>query len=248
MRYFAEVAYLGTNYHGWQSQRNAHTIQDEIEKAFKTFAGRSIKITGSGRTDTGVHAYQQVFHFDMDHAVDENQLCYKLNILLGRDIQIVKIREVNGNAHARFDAEKRAYIYRINPKKNPFLIGQYYQYSKKLELNLMNEAAELLKGQHDFQSFSKVKTDVNNFDCNVFDAKWVEEKGSFEFHISANRFLRGMVRAVVGTLLLVSEKKKTIRDFKNIILSKDRKKAGRSVPPEGLFLSEVIYPESIYKN
>lgn len=248
MKYFAEVAYLGTQYHGWQSQNNAHSVQQEIECMLQTILQEKVKIVGSGRTDTGVHAYQQFFHFESAtrHSVDK--LMYKLNAVLPDDIAIRSVRKVAPEAHARYSATKRSYIYRICPHKNPFNRDQSYQLYKELDVELMNAAAALLPGEKDFTSFSKVKTNVNSFFCNVFSAQWLEEKGSgnLEFHISANRFLRGMVRAIVGTLLLVGEKKTSVEDFEKIIAERDRKKAGRSVPAQGLFLSQVEYPENIF--
>lgn len=247
-RYFAEAAYVGAQFHGWQSQRNAHTIQAEIEAALKTILQEEVKITGSGRTDTGVHACQQFFHFDTRRQFSNDRLRYKLNALLDKDIAIKKICRVTPDAHARYSAVKRSYIYKICPYKDPFARGQSYQLYKKLDTDKMNEAAGTLLGENDFTSYSKVKTSVNNFFCNVFEAKWVERKetGILEFHISANRFLRGMVRALVGTLLQVGENKITAREFEQILAVKDRKKAGRSVPAEGLFLSKVEYPEEIF--
>lgn len=247
MRYFAEVAYLGTNYHGWQSQKNAVAVQDEIERAIEIIRGEKIKITGSGRTDKGVHAVQQFFHFDVEGGINTDQFRYKLNALLKNDIQIRQIKRVNDEVHARFDAGERAYVYRICKEKDPFLFGQSYRYYRNVDLDIMNQAASLLIGEHDFECFSRVKTDVNHFICEVFEAYWEAENKMMNFHISANRFLRGMVRAVVGTLLLVGEKKISISDFENILLSGDRKKAGRSVPPEGLFLVKVEYSQSIFK-
>ncbi len=248
MRYFCQLSYLGTNYHGWQIQQNAHTIQGEIESALKKILGAKTDITGSGRTDAGVHASQQFFHFETTNPIDIEKVVYKLNAVLPKDIVIESIRSVHPDAHARFDAIKRSYIYRINSKKDPFKIGLVYTYYKSLNVDLMNKAAERFLGERDFESFSKVKTEVNNFLCNVFEAKWVENKGELQFHISANRFLRGMVRAIVGTLLLVGEERLSSDDIEKIILAKDRKKAGRAVPPEGLYLSSVEYSDKIYSS
>ncbi len=208
--------------------------------------GWRITITGSGRTDTGVHASQQFFHFDSIKSLDTKKAVYKLNAVLPKDIAIQDIFAVNPEAHARFDAMKRSYIYRINQTKNPFLNGLSYAYYKKPDVESMNRAAEKLLGERDFESYSKVKTEVNNFICNVSEAKWVKEKDGLLFHISANRFLRGMVRTIVGTLLLVGEGKLSMEDFENILMARDRKKAGRSVPPEGLYLSCVEYSDKIY--
>lgn len=248
VKYFAEVAYLGTRYHGWQSQNNAHSVQQAIENALRTVLQEEVKITGSGRTDAGVHAYQQFFHFESDTRHAAEKLMYKLNAVLEDDIAIRSVRKVVPEAHARYTATRRSYIYRICPHKDPFSRGQSYQLYKKLDVAQMNAAAALLPGEKDFTSFSKVKTNVNNFFCNVFSAHWLEDKenGNLEFHISANRFLRGMVRAIVGTLLLVGEEKITTGEFEAILAAHDRKKAGRSAPAAGLFLSEVAYPEHIF--
>ena len=221
-------------------------MQDEIEKVLSMLLSKKTGTTGSGRTDTGVHALQQFFHFDTEEPIDRKKMTYKLNAILPSDIAIENIFSVRSESHARFDAVKRSYIYRISRHKNPFLSRLTYSFYASLDMGLMNNACEKLLGEKDFKCFSKVKTEVNNFICNVMEAKWVEEEGELKFHITANRFLRGMVRAIVGTLFLVGSEKITIEDFENIILSKDRKKAGRAVPPEGLYLSAVIYPDHIY--
>lgn len=246
VRYFAEAAYLGTNFHGWQVQDNATSIQGEIERVLSLLLRETIQITGSGRTDTGVHAYQQFFHFDVSEKPDLDKLIFKMNALLHQDVVIKRIQKVKEEAHARFDATKRSYVYRVKRKKDPFSFGQTYQYNVDIDLETMNLAAKTLLGEQDFKSFSKVKTNVNNFFCNVFEAHWFEEKNELKFYISANRFLRGMVRAIVGSLLLVGEGKISVEEFRGIISEKNRKSAGRSVPPEGLFLLEVSYPEEIF--
>lgn len=246
MRCFLEIAYNGSHYHGWQRQANAHTVQEEIEQALSRMMGQPVDITGSGRTDTGVHAKHQVAHFDTDSSLALEQIQYKLNAMLPPDIAISACREVKSEAHARFDAQERGYHYYIHQKKDPFLDGQSYYFSQSLNVELMNMAAEKLWGRQDFESFSRVKTEVNNFICEIFTAKWFWENDQLVFNVRANRFLRGMVRALVGTLLEVGREKLTVEDFVSIIAAKDRTKAGRAVPPHGLYLSEVQYLEDIY--
>ncbi|WP_340152839.1 tRNA pseudouridine(38-40) synthase TruA [uncultured Marivirga sp.] len=246
MRYFFTIAYKGTNYHGWQKQPNAMGVQQKIEEVFSTILNQPIDILGSGRTDSGVHATAQVFHVDFHVALEAEQLLFKANKMLPHDVALKHVRKVQEEAHARFDAESRAYQYHIVTSKNPFAVDQAYIFARQLNVDMMNLASEKLLNHQDFESFSKVKTDVYTFNCDIFEAYWKQEKESLVFHIKANRFLRGMVRALVGTLLDVGQNKLSIEDFENIIEAKDRKKAGRSVPPEGLFLTQVNYPEEIY--
>ncbi|MBO3700381.1 tRNA pseudouridine(38-40) synthase TruA [Roseivirga sp. E12] len=245
-RYFIDISYNGSNYHGWQVQANARTVQGEFQECLSKVLRVPTEIMGSGRTDTGVHAKQQIAHFESDEPIDTKDLAYKLNSILPDTAAVQEIRGVKADAHARFDATERAYQYFINKKKSPFYSGLSYYFSQPLDLNLMNEAAKELIGKQDFESFSKVKTEVNNFICTVTRAEWIIENDQLVFHVRANRFLRGMVRALVGTLLDVGQQKITVEDFVNIIKAKDRKVAGRAVPPHGLFLTEVKYPESIY--
>ena len=245
-RYFFEIQYDGRSYHGWQSQQNAIGVQQIVEDALSTVLNTPIQIVGSGRTDTGVHCSQQFFHADIEKAFDREILVNKLNSFLPKDIAIATIKQVKAEAHARYSARNRAYEYRITKKKNPFLEGHALHYFKPVNIQTMNKAAALLPGAHDFQCFSKVKTDVNNFLCTVKKAHWVENGDVLIFHIEANRFLRGMVRAIVGTLLDVGTGKISITDFKQIIKSKDRKNAGENVSPAGLFLIRVNYPANIY--
>ena len=206
---------------------------------------QKVSITGSGRTDTGVHALQQYFHFDFNEILDHHKFIYKLNSFLTPDISIKAIKCVNADAHARFSATERSYIYKINQTKDPFEHHLSYSFSKKLNIKQMQKACESLVGERDFKSFSRVKTDVNNFICNVFHAEWCEQDEKLTFNISANRFLRGMVRCIVGTMLSVGEGKVSLDQFNSIINAKDRTRAGRAVPPEGLYLSKVIYPKEI---
>ncbi|MFY0628284.1 MAG: tRNA pseudouridine(38-40) synthase TruA [Reichenbachiella sp.] len=246
MRYFLELSYVGTHYHGWQIQDNAASVQQELNEALSKILRTEIKTTGSGRTDTGVHAIQQVAHFDFEGKL-ENNLSDRLNSLLSKNIAIKSCRLVQDEVNARYDAKSRAYVYKIISHKNPFQDSMAYRYAKELNLDAMNEACELIKNWKDFESFSKVHTEVNNFNCEIFEAKWVATNEAYEFYVKANRFLRGMVRAMVGTLLLVSEGSVGISGFKKILESQDRTKAGRSVPAHGLYLSEVNYLEEIYQ-
>jgi tRNA pseudouridine38-40 synthase len=246
MRYFFEIAYHGKNYAGWQSQANATGIQTVIEDALTKILRTSVKIVGSGRTDTGVHCKQQFFHADVELIHDPSLLITKLNSFLPADLAINSIQPVQQGANARYAATERSYEYVITVKKNPFLQGLALHYFKTVDIKTMNKAASLLVGVHDFTSFSKVKTDVNHFLCDIKTAKWKKEGDLFVFNITANRFLRGMVRAIVGTLLEVGNGKLSIDEFENIIKSKDRKRAGANVAPHGLYLMRVKYPASIF--
>lgn len=241
MRYFIELSYKGTNYHGWQIQPDAISVQEEINKAISTILQQEIKLVGAGRTDTGVHATQMIAHFDTSSILSD-QYVYKFNSVLPNDIIINSIEKVSENVHARFDAISRSYEYRILLKKNAFLLETTWQlHQKKFDIDKMNTAAKLLYEYQDFESFSKVKTDVKSFNCKIMKAKWTLENQHLTFHITANRFLRNMVRAIVGTLVEVGTGKKTVEDFKKIIESKKRSEAGASVPARGLFLTEVAY-------
>jgi tRNA pseudouridine38-40 synthase len=245
MRYFFQISYNGTNYNGWQSQANATGIQEIVERALSTILRTEIAIVGSGRTDTGVHCVQQFFHADINKEFDRDRLVVQLNSFLPPDIAINSIRRVNDNASARYDAIERTYEYHITRKKDPIRLGTSHYFFKGVDVPTMNKAAALLVGTHDFQCFSKVKTDVNHFICDVKKASWNQKGDLLVFTITANRFLRGMVRAVVGTLLDVGTGKLTMKQLKEILKSKDRKNAGMNVPPEGLFLMSVRYPKSI---
>lgn len=246
MRYFFEISYNGTHYNGWQSQLNATGVQSVVEETMTKLFREKIEITGSGRTDTGVHCEQQFFHCDIEKVFDESQFLQKLNSFLPKDIAIHSIRRVRENASARYDAVERSYRYEITRSKNPFLDGLAWHYFKELDIAVMNQAAALLLGEHDFECFSKVKTDVNHFRCDVKRAEWKEVDDRLYFHITANRFLRGMVRAVVGTLLDVGTNKISTKEFQNIIKGRDRKKAGANVPPHGLYLTKVKYPPTVF--
>lgn len=246
MRYFFEIAYKGTNYKGWQTQHNAITVQEVVEDALSKLTGSKIEIIGSGRTDTGVHCEQQFFHADIEKQIIPQDFQHRMNVLLPKDISIQSIRNVKAEASARFDAFSRTYQYRITLTKNPLLEGLALHYFKSTHMPTMNQAAALLMGEHDFRCFSKVKTNVNHFLCAISKAEWKQKNDRLEFTITANRFLRGMVRAIVGTLLDVGTGKITVNDFQNVMTSKDRKQAGQNVPPEGLYLTKVKYPASVF--
>ncbi|MDB2571438.1 MAG: tRNA pseudouridine(38-40) synthase TruA [Polaribacter sp.] len=241
MRYFIELSYNGKNYHGWQIQPDAISVQQKVNYALSTMLQYEISVVGAGRTDTGVHASQMFAHFDVDQKLDEN-VVFKLNSILPEDIVVRKVFSVDQEMHARFNALSRSYVYKICLGRDPFLLDFAWQiHSQKFDLNRMNEAAKLLLEYQDFESFSKVKTDVYTFNCDITKAVWIEKENELTFHISANRFLRNMVRAIVGTLLEVGSGKKTVEDFRKIIESKSRSKAGLSVPAKGLFLTAIKY-------
>ncbi len=245
MRYFLEIAYKGGNYHGWQIQPNAHSIQAALEAKLSLVLNHPLSLTASGRTDAGVHALQQIVHMDTDRELSRYEHLHKFNLLLPPDIAIINIFKVSEEAHARFDAIWRSYAYYISALKEPFRAGLYDWNHRDYDVALMNEAAQLLLKYEDFQSFSKVKTEVNHFRCQIKEAYWQKEGANLVFHITANRFLRGMVRAIVGTLLEVGQKKMNLQDFEQVILSRDRKNAGAAAPPQGLFLTQVIYPYTL---
>jgi tRNA pseudouridine38-40 synthase len=243
MRYFIELAFHGLNYHGWQIQDNATSVQATIEQKLMVLLKSNIQITGCGRTDTGVHASQYFAHFNFDLEIDTAQITYQLNALLPKDIVIKKIFQVAPTLHARFDAIDRTYNYIIATKPTPFERDSCWIYTPKLNISAMNEAAKLLLNHTDFECFSKVKTQVKTFDCSISYAMWVEKPNNkLVFEITANRFLRNMVRAIVGTLLDVGLGKINTDDFRAILASKNRANAGQSVPAHGLFLTAINYP------
>ncbi len=245
LRYFIEIAYNGKNYHGWQKQPNDVTVQEVFEKTLSTLLREDIKITGSGRTDAGVHAKQLFVHFDSLKKIDETELIFKLNSLLPKDISTLNVFQVKDEAHARFDAVEREYEYVISLKKNPFYEDFSYLLHQVPDITLMNEAAKVLLDYNDFQCFSRSKTDVKTYHCTIKEAYWRVEESQFIFSIKADRFLRNMVRAIVGSLLDVGLKITSLEQFHDIIKSKDRSKAGTSAPAKGLILTKVKYPKNI---
>ncbi|NVJ84880.1 MAG: tRNA pseudouridine(38-40) synthase TruA [Algoriphagus sp.] len=245
-RFFLELSYHGKPFHGWQIQQNAFSVQESIESALSTYFKKTMTIMGSGRTDTGVHASHQVCHFDSDSDFDPEKLIKGLNGILPKSIGIKAIRPVKPDAHARFDALERSYFYRIIFQKNPFMDELAWTLFGKLDLERMNTATQYLIGEQDFEAFSKVQTEVNHFRCHILSARWEQKEEELLFHITANRFLRGMVRTIVGTLIEIGLGKKSPESMREIILSKNRSNAGKAAPAKGLFLNRVIYPREIY--
>ena len=245
MRYFIDISYNGKNYHGWQIQKNAVTVQSTIQDVISKILGKSTDIVGSGRTDTGVHAKSQVAHFDVNKEVD-NDFIYRVNAFLPQDISINSVTQVVDNFHARFDAISREYIYKIHDLKSPFVDGLSTFYNKKINMDLINEACSTIMKNSDFQSFSKVKTEVKNFNCIISHASIRRKNNFYLFKFCANRFLRGMVRALVGTLLQLNEGKINLKEFKLIFEKKNREYAGPSAPPYGLYLNKVNYNSDIF--
>jgi tRNA pseudouridine38-40 synthase len=245
MRYFLEVSYRGTNYSGFQSQKNANTIQAEVEKAFKILLKKNIQLTGSSRTDAGVHALQNYFHFDVKGELS-SRLLYNLNAILPGDIAAKNLHKVKDEAHCRFDAITREYKYYVYQKKNPFLEGNACYYPYTLNLDSMQKVATILKEYSDFTSFSKRNTQVKSFTCDIQESHWVIEGECFVYLVKANRFLRGMVRALVATMLKVGRNKTNFDNFRTIIESHDCTLADFSAPPNGLFLVQVGFPGNYF--
>jgi len=247
MRYFVELQYNGSKYHGWQVQPNALTVQEVLTKTLSTLLKEELNIVGAGRTDTGVHASYYVAHFESKEISDLDALLFRWNRFLPKDIYIYNIQQVKDDTHARFSAIGRTYNYYLSLRKSPFNHDFFYKPPFVPDIALMNKAVEFLLKTSDFTSFSKLHTQVNNNICDVQMAVWTQEYDFLKFSIKANRFLRNMVRAIVGTLLEVGAKKITIDDFIKIIESKDRSKAGYSVPANALFLSNIEYPKELFK-
>jgi len=241
LRYFIELAYNGTNYHGWQIQPNAASVQETLNKALSTILKTTIDVAGAGRTDTGVHAKQMFAHFDFDSEINVPQLVHKLNSYLPKDIAIYTIHKVHEEAHARFDAKKRTYEYRIHQQKDVFENENSWYCQNELNVEKMNQACKVLFDFTDFECFSKVNTEVNTFNCKIYEAHWEQKDNQLLFTISADRFLRNMVRAIVGTMINIGLEKITLHDLKTIIESKDRSQAGFSVPALGLYLTKIEY-------
>ncbi|WBL21505.1 MULTISPECIES: tRNA pseudouridine(38-40) synthase TruA [unclassified Zunongwangia] len=244
MRYFIDLAYLGTAYHGWQIQPDAISVQQVIQQALSRILQQDIEVVGAGRTDAGVHARQLFAHFDAELKFDEKTLQFKLNSLLPKDISIQQIFQVQPEAHARFDASSRSYEYHIVNFKDPFKINLAYYLINRLDVEEMNRAAAMLKDYTNFKCFSKSRTDVKTYNCNITEAFWEETNNQLIFHITADRFLRNMVRAIVGTLLEIGYGKNSVEFLKEILKSEDRSMAGTSVPAHGLYLTKIEYPKT----
>lgn len=241
-RYFIYLSFKGTNFHGWQVQPNGNSVQEDLEKALSILLQEKTPVMGAGRTDAGVHAKLMIAHFDTDKIIVIDRFIFNLNNILSQFISIKDLREVKLDFHARFAAISRTYHYIITPIKDPFQSEFAHRYSKSMDINKMNFAANLLLGERDFSCFSKSKTQTFTNDCNLQKAEWQEKNGLFIFEIKANRFLRNMVRAVVGTLLEVNEGKREIDSIPNLLDTKDRSNAGVSVPAKGLYLVNIEYP------
>lgn len=246
-RYFIYLSYDGTNYHGWQIQPNGISVQEVLMKALSTFLRKPIEVVGAGRTDAGVHARLMVAHFDFDAELDCAMVVDKLNRLLPPDVAVYRVRRVKPEAHARFDATYRTYKYYITTRKDPFSRAFSWRIFQTLDFEKMNEAAQALFDYIDFTSFSKLHTDVKTNNCKMMYARW-EQIGEHDwvFTIQADRFLRNMVRAVVGTLVEVGKGKLTVEGFRKVIEEKNRCSAGTSVPGNALFLVDVGYPEELF--
>jgi tRNA pseudouridine38-40 synthase len=246
-RYFIEVAYMGTRYSGFQIQLNANTIQAEITRALQTFYKQAFELTGSSRTDAGVHALQNFFHFDCNIQVDRSAI-YSLNALLPYDIVVKNIFHVEDDAHCRFDAISRMYQYNIIRQKDPFNFGRAYYYPFTINTQLLHETAKLIMQFTDFTSFSKKKTQVKSFTCNIQLSNWKIEDGTLHYEIKADRFLRGMVKGLVGTMLRIAKTDKPASEIKNIIEQKNVAVADFSPPSTGLFLTKVEFKKSLRLN
>ena len=247
MRYFIYLSYDGSNYHGWQIQPNASSVQERLNVALSTLLRTTIEVTGAGRTDAGVHARLMVAHFDVEHEIDGDWLTAKLNRFLPQDIAVHKIVRVKDEAHARFDAKSRTYYYWIYTEKNPFLRYYATRITYPLDFDKMNQAAAILKDVQDFTSFSKLHTDTKTNICHITHAQWVKLDDNFwRFEITADRFLRNMVRAIVGTLIQVGRGALSLEEFKEVIACKDRCAAGDSMPGNSLSLVDVVYDDEIF--
>lgn len=244
MRYFIDISYDGSNYHGWQIQPNADTVQHQINLAFSTILNEEINVLGAGRTDTGVHAKKMIAHFDTNQTIDFEKFKYRINGFLKNDISLNDIYKVKEDAHARFSAISRTYEYRISRTKNPFSVNSYFLL-RDLDFQSMKKACKFLHGSHDYTSFAKLHSENYTNNCEVYIANWKEDENLLIFTIKANRFLRNMVRAIVGTLIEIGEGKISFSDIETILMSKDRAKAGYSVPANGLSLIDIEYPKEI---
>jgi tRNA pseudouridine38-40 synthase len=245
-RYFIEVAYVGTRYSGFQVQLNSNTIQAEITRALKIYFGKEYQLTGSSRTDAGVHAFQNFFHFDAD-TLTKKSVVYNLNAILPYDIVIKNIFETDANAHCRFDAIARAYHYQITRFKNPFCFQRAYYYPFAVNTDVLHEMAAALIHFTDFTSFSKKKTQVKSFACNIKSSRWIIEKNIWRYEITADRFLRGMVKGLVGTMLRLAKNNKDVSELKKILETRNHAAADFSVPSDGLYLTAVVFNNDVIK-
>ena len=248
-RYFIKLAYKGTAYHGWQWQENALSVQQVLEEALSTILNHKVAVTGAGRTDTGVHAREFYAHFDHDQDFILSELVekvYKLNSFLPKDISVFDIFRVKEDAHARFDALSRTYEYWITTRKDPFNSDSAWYNHADLDIDMMNEGAKILLEYTDFTSFSKLHTEVKTNNCKLMEAGWERKGHLLVFKITADRFLRNMVRSIIGTLIELSRGRISLVEMRNIIEAMDRSKAGMSVPAHGLYLVSVEYPAEIW--
>lgn len=247
MRYFLEVYYKGTRYAGFQVQQNAITIQSEVEKALEILLRKKPVLTGSSRTDAGVHAEQNFFHFDLEQQVDAG-IIYNLNAILPADIAVRRLLEMKKDAHCRFDAIARRYRYSIYRFKNPFQADRAFFFPYRMNIEHLNQMAEVLKGTHDFTSFSKRNTQVRTFNCTILESCWEDCGEVIHFHVTGNRFLRGMVRGLVGTMIRLGRKEDAggVEALKSILLERDCSAADFSVPAHGLHLEKVVFPEGYF--
>jgi tRNA pseudouridine38-40 synthase len=245
-RYFIEVSYDGAGFGGFQIQQNQQTIQGALEAAMATLYRESISLTGASRTDAGVHALQNFFHFDTAIEVTAKHI-YNLNAILPNAIVVNGIYIVPADAHSRFDAVKRSYIYKIHTQKSPFLEGRSWYYPFPIDINALQLAANTLLLHKDFESFSKKNTTVNTFDCTITKAEWTQEGSIIQFNIDSNRFLRGMIRGLVGTMLQVGRGQINLDRFEEIIRLKNEQNVDFSTPAHGLYLSNIEYPDYFQK-
>jgi tRNA pseudouridine38-40 synthase len=245
-RYFLELCYDGASFGGFQIQNNVDTIQGAVQAALKTLYREDIELTGASRTDAGVHALQNFFHFDTDTAITQKQV-YNLNAILPNTIVIKAIYEVPPTAHCRFDATTRSYIYKLHTQKDPFLEGRSWYYPFPIDFNLLNHATQTLLNFTHYESFSKKNTSVNTFECSVSKALWQAEGTNLHFHIDSNRFLRGMIRGLVGTLLQVGRGQITVEEWMDIVASNNEQRVDFSTPAYGLYLSAIQYPDFLKK-
>ena len=248
MRYFIELSYFGKAYHGWQNQPDSISVQEVLEEKLSKVLREKIDIVGAGRTDAGVHAKQMFAHFDVASGIDDDLMKYKLNSMLPKDIAIAAIFPVNEDAHARFDAISRRYEYHLIQEKDAFSKDFAWFLRHDLDVEKMNQAASVLKEYENFKCFSKSRTDVHTYNCRIDRAEWKAEGNKLVFHITADRFLRNMVRAIVGTLIEIGQNKYPLSHIHEVIKSEDRGMAGTSVPAHGLYLTGIEYPDNIRIN